>query len=100
MEDQASQELQKQTEEAQALDNLKQLPGFDAYADLMIKTVADKMLWGFSTGKSGDNIQNWDDFCKLKGEVVARLQPIQDVYGAKHMIDYLRKQLQDYYKEQ
>lgn len=67
--------------------------------DLMLKTTVDKMIWAFTTGKDGDNIKSWDDFCKVRGEVVARLQPIQEVRGAESMEKYLLEQLSGYYKQ-
>lgn len=73
---------------------------FNEYFDYQIKTVADKMIWCFTTSKDGDNIKSYEDFCKVKGEIVARLQPIQDIYGAENMVTYLQSQLDNYYKKQ
>lgn len=67
--------------------------------ELLIRTCADKMIWTFTTGKEGDNVKSWDDFCKVRGEIIARLQPIQDVRGSKGMVKYLREQLKTYYDQ-
>jgi hypothetical protein len=65
--------------------------------DLMLKTVADKMIWTFTTGKEGDNVKSWEDFCKVRGEVIARLHPIQEALGAGSMEKYLKEQLDKFY---
>lgn len=64
-----------------------------------IDVVTQKMIWAFTTGKDGDNIKNWDDFCKIKGEIVARLEPIQSVYSAEQMANHLEEQVKRYYTE-
>ena len=73
---------------------------FDVFFDLLMKTVSSKMVWAFTTDKDGkDNIQNWEDFCRVKGEIAARLQPIQEIRGAGAMAEYLTKQLEEYYSK-
>lgn len=105
MEDEKAQaELYKQDLEAQAkaykkLQKIGQSQEFNDFFDFQLKTVAEKMLWAFTSGKDGDNVKNWDDFCKVRGEVVARLHPIQEVRGADAMIAHFKKQLDDYYKQ-
>lgn len=88
--------IRGQVSEYRKLQGVANDENFDIFFNLMLKTVAEKMLWCFTSGKDGDNVKTWDDFCKVKGEIVARLQPIQEVYGAEHMIKYLEQQLEQY----
>lgn len=69
---------------------------FNDYFDYQIELVADKLIWGFTS----DNIKSWEDFCRVRGEIVARLQPIQEIYGAESMLKTLQAQLDTYYKKQ
>lgn len=64
------------------------------FLDLIIKTTAEKMVWTFT----GDNIKSWEDFLKVRGEIVSYLFPIQEIRGAKAMQQHLREQLDTYYK--
>lgn len=91
-----------QDEQIKAYEKLRKIADTDEFKDFFdfqLKTVADKMLWCFTTGKDGDNVKSWDDFCRVRGEIVARLHPIQEVNGAEAMKKYLKKQLDDYYKQ-
>jgi hypothetical protein len=69
---------------------------FNDFFDLQIKTVADKLLWSVT----GDNIKSWDDFCKLRGEIIAYLYPIQEIRGSKAMKKQLTDNLNEYYGKQ
>lgn len=97
--DDVEQGLKDQQKAYQKLKKIADSPEFKEFFDFQLKTVADKMLWAFTTGKDGDNIKTWDDFCKVRGEIVARLHPIQEVYGAEAMLKYLSNQLNTYYKQ-
>ena len=86
-------------QEIKALDRLRKInqsEEFNAYFDLILKTVADKMIWTFT----GDNIKTWDDFLKVRGEIVAYLYPIQEIRGADAMKQHLEEQLQTYYGQE
>lgn len=83
-----------------SLQGIADSEGFEEFFKLLIKTVADKMIWTFTSGKDGDNIKNWEDFCKVRGEVIARLQPIQEIKGAKAIADHMQEQLDTYYSKQ
>lgn len=77
---------------------LAKLSGDDKLApliNLMIETATTKMLWTFT----GDNVKSWDDFCRVRGEVVSYLYPIQEIKGAQAMVDHLKGQLESYYQE-
>lgn len=94
---------QAQKEQIKAYTRLKRIadsPEFQDYFQFQLKTAADKMIWAFTTGKNGDNVQNWDDFCKVRGEIVSRLHGIQEVMGAEAMETYLKQQLDNYYNKQ
>lgn len=95
----AEQGIKEELKHYRRLQAIADTDEFKDYFDLLKRTVADKMLWAFSAGKDGDNIKNWEDFCKLRGEIVARLQPIQEVYGAEDMINFLLQQLDTWYKK-
>lgn len=92
--------LKEQAKQYAKLKRISEQDEFKDFFDFQLKTAADKMLWVFTTGKDGDNVKDWDEFCKARGEIIARLHPIQEVYGADAMLDYLTKQLQQYYQQQ
>lgn len=98
--DKATQGLKDQIKEYEKLKRVGSSKEIQDFFDFQLKTVADKMIWAFTTGKNGDNIQNWDDFCKVRGEIVARLHPIQEVMGAEAMVTYLKEQLDSFYSKQ
>ena len=79
------------------LSKIKDSPEFKKYFEAQLETLAQKLIWTFSTGKDGDNVKDWDDFCKVRGEVIARLQPIQDIYAAEGIAQHLKTQLKDMY---
>lgn len=78
------------------LDKINQSEEFNTFFDLQINTVALKMLAMF-TGKGPDN---WDEFCKQRGEIIAYLYPIQQVRGAKAMQQQITDNLNTYYNTQ
>lgn len=90
--------LKQQITDYRKLQEVANDDAFNTFFDSQLKVVSEKLVWMISSGKNGDNVDNWNDFCKARGEVVARLQPIQEVYGAQAMIDYLSQQLETYYK--
>lgn len=93
----AEQAIKDEIKEFRKLQSISNSEEFKDYFNFLKDTVAQKMLWAFTTGKDGDNIKNWDDFCKVRGEIIARLQPIQEVFGADAMINYLNQELDKYY---
>lgn len=98
--DAAREGAEEQIQHYRELQDVANSEHFEKFFGLLIQTVADKMIWAFTTGKDGDNIKNWDEFCRLRGEIVARLEPIQTVKGAQSVADYLSKQLEEYYAKQ
>lgn len=66
---------------------------FDKLVDRLVKTVADKMIYAFTS----DKINTIEDFYRIRGEVIARLQPLQEIATAGAMAETLEKQLKEYY---
>ena len=100
MEDDHQKALEEQIKAYTKLKKISNSDEFKEYFEFLIKITADKMLWAFTTGKNGDNIKNWDDFCKVRGEIIARLQPVQEIYGAESITKTLKDQLDNYYRSQ
>ncbi len=91
---QAQDAIEKDLRGYRALNQVNKNPDFDVFFDLLLKTCSDKMVWAFT----GDNIKSYDDFCKVRGEVVSYLFPIQEVRSASSMAKHLQDQLNEYYK--
>lgn len=69
---------------------------FQEYSNRLIKTVSEKMIYAFTA----DSIKTFDDFCRVRGEIIARLQPIQEVHGAAQIAESLEQRLKEFYTEQ
>ena len=97
-------DLKEQIAEYRKLQAISGNEEFKDYFDYCMRVVVQKMIWGFGNHTVNkqpvDNIQNWDDFCKWRGEIVARLQPIQEIYGAEYFVEYLSQSLDNLYKKQ
>lgn len=76
------------------LEAVSQSEEFKEYSDRLIKTVASKMIFAFTSDAA---VKNWDDFCKIRGEVVARLQPLQETHEAGALANHIETQLKEYY---
>jgi hypothetical protein len=98
--EQVKQGLEDEIKAYKKLQKVGELAEFNDFFEFQLKTAADKMIWAFTTGKEGDNIKNWDDFCKVRGEIIARLHPIQEIRGAESMVAYMKQQLDNYYNKQ
>lgn len=82
-----------------ALKKLKKINNsdeFNAYFDLILDTAAKKMFTAFT----GEGVKTWEDFLKIRGEIVAYLYPIQEVRGADAMEKAIKEQLVQYYGKQ
>lgn len=82
-----------------ALNKLKRINDsdeFNAYFDLILDTAAKKMFTAFTN----EGVKTWEDFLKLRGEVVAYLFPLQEVRGADALEKQLKEQLSSYYGKQ
>lgn len=75
------------------LERINSSDEFNDFFALQIDTVAQKMLALFT----GNGPKDWDEFCKVRGEVVAILYPVQQIRGAKVMKKQLSDQLNEYY---
>lgn len=91
-----AQAIQDDIKHYKKLDAINTSPEFDEFFNLQIETAAKKMLACFT----GAGPANWEEFCKLRGEVVAYLYPIQEIRGTKAMIQTLTEQLNTYYNKQ
>ncbi len=69
---------------------------FNTFFDLQVDTVVQKMLACFT----GTGPKDWDEFCRMRGEVVAYLYPIQQIRGAKAMQAQMKEQLDAYYNKE
>lgn len=80
----------------QRLDKINGSDEFNDFFQLQIDTAATKMLAVFT----GTGPKDWDEFCRIRGEVVAYLYPIQQIRSAKAMKQQLTEQLSNYYNKQ
>lgn len=99
MDDTQKRALESEAKAFKKLSKIKESDEFRVYFEHQLNIVSQKLIWAFTTGKDGDNVQNWDDFCKVRGEIVARLQPIQDVYAAQGIADHLTQQIKQFYTD-
>lgn len=98
MDEKQQAEAQKQAIESEfvnytKLDRINNSEEFDTFFALQVDTAAQKILSLFA----GNGPKNWDEFCKVRGEVIGILYPIQQVRGAKVMKEQLKDQLNSYY---
>lgn len=78
------------------LEQINNSEEFNAFFDLQITTVTAKMLQMFT----GTGPKDWDEFCRIRGEVIGMLYPIQQVRGASVMKQQLQQQINDMYNTQ
>lgn len=75
------------------LEKINKSDEFNDFFDLQMTTVVQKMLSVFT----GNGPKNWEDFQRIRGEVVAYLYPIQQIRGAKVLKRQLKDQLDQLY---
>lgn len=85
--------LEEEIQAYRRLETLSVQNEFKEYSDRLMKTVAHKMIWAFTN----DSIKSWEDFCKVRGEIHARLQPLQEVHEAGALANYMQQQLEEQY---
>lgn len=88
--------IKKDLQNYKKLSKINKSDEFNTFFDLQIDTVTQKMLTCFT----GTGPKDWDEFCRIRGEVVAYLYPIQQVRGADIMAQQIKKQLDEYYNTQ
>lgn len=93
MEDKREDALKQDLKAYQKLENINKSQEFDDFFNLQLDTVTQKILSCFT----GQGPQNWDEFCRIRGEVIGMLYPIQQVRGAKVMQNQIKEQLDAYY---
>lgn len=75
------------------LSKIKDSTEFQAYFDHQIEIVTQQMIMAFAS----DKVNSWDDYCKVRGEIIARLQPIQEVYDADKLAAQTKEQIKNFY---
>lgn len=83
--------LKKDIQAWKKLQSVAMTDEFDQLREALIKTVTGKMMFAFT----GDSIKTMEDFYKVKGEIVARLQPLQEITGAGEVAEQLEQQLKE-----
>lgn len=91
--EQAKKSIEKDLNAYRELRSVAKSKEMDTFLDLLIKTAAEKMVWSFI----GDNIKSYDDYLKVRGEIVSYLFGVQEVRGADVMVKHLESQLKTYY---
>lgn len=89
----AEKALKQELKSYSKLEKINKSEEFNDFFELQIDTVAQKMLQCFT----GEGPKNYDEFCRIRGEVIAYLYPIQQIRGAKILKQQLMKQLNEYY---
>lgn len=78
------------------LEQINKSDEFNDFFELQISTVVQKMLTCFT----GTGPKNYDDFCRIRGEVIGMLYPIQQIRGAKALQKQLQEQLDNIYNQE
>lgn len=85
--------LQEEAQAYRKLQSLGMTEEFKEFSDRLVKTAADKMIYAFTS----DSIKSWEDYCRVKGEIIARLQPLQEVFESRAVAMKLEENLKEYY---
>lgn len=93
MQDLNKQALQEEIAAYRRLQTLGLTNEFQEYSERLIKTVSEKMIYAFTS----ESVKTLEDFYRIKGEVVARLQPLQEVFESGAMAANLETRLNEYY---
>lgn len=93
MDEASKKSLKEEIESYRKLQSVALTDEFQEYSNRLIKTVSEKMIYAFTA----DSIKTYDDFCRVRGEIIARLQPLQEVHGAGQIADSLDKRLKEFY---
>lgn len=75
------------------LDRINDSEEFNAFFDLQIDTASQKIMSLFT----GNGPKDWNEFCRIRGEVIGIIYPIVQIRGANVMKDQLKDQLNSYY---
>ena len=78
------------------LEKINKSDEFNDFFDLQMDTAVQKMLSVF-TGKGP---ANWEEFARVRGEVIGILVPIQQIRGAKFVKKKIQEQLTEYYNKE
>lgn len=78
------------------LEKINKSSEFNDFFAFQIDEAAKKMLTCFT----GTGPQSYDEFCRIRGEVIGVLYPIQQVRGAKYVQEEIKSQLNEYYNSE
>ena len=93
MQEPNQQALQEEIQAYRKLQSIGLTEEFQEYSNKLLKTVTDKMIYAFTS----DNIKSIEDYYRVKGEIIARLQPLQEVFEAGAIAENLQSKLKEYY---
>jgi hypothetical protein len=74
------------------LRELKSTPGFENFLVFLTRATSIQMMTAFV----GNDVKCWEDFLKIRGEVVANLRILQEVGGSEMIEKQLSDQLKQY----
>ncbi len=87
--------LDAMREEINVYSKLKELKNSEGFGDFLVfltRATSVQMMTAFI----GNDVKTWEDFLKLRGEVVANLRILQEVGGAEMIEKQLTDQLKKY----
>lgn len=95
---QESPEIVAMREEIEAYRKLQDIAvtdEFDQFAAKLTKIVVDKMIYAFTNERA---VTSMEDFYKIRGEIIARMQPLQEIGQAEAMARQLEERLKEFYQ--
>lgn len=93
MDDNYEESIKKDLKAYEKLERINGSSEFNDFFELQVTTVVSKMLAAFT----GNGPKDWAEFCRLRGEVIGMLYPIQQIRGAKFLKAKLKEQLDQIY---
>lgn len=78
------------------LEKINKSQEFNDFFDMQVVEAARKMIAAFS----GEGPKDWEEFCRVRGEVIGILYPIQQVRGAKFVVKQLEGKLNEWYNKE
>lgn len=85
--------LEDELKNYRKLEKINSSDEFNDFFELQVATVVQKMLSCFT----GNGPKDWDEFCRIRGEVIGMLYPIQQIRGAKSIAKRIKEQLDNIY---
>ena len=88
--------VEQEVKSYQKLEKINQSAEFQDFFALQVDTAVQKIMQLVA----GNGPKDWDEFCKVRGEIIGILYPIQQVRGSKTIIKQLTEQINTYYNTQ